>query len=431
MEAGRAIERGFVTRERTTLIASTHRVYAIDERTALGDKRAEEAALRQACEIGAKRALAFDMQAIADDAGSQISAALLGALAGSGALPFSRDLFERAIAAQASSAPSNLAAFAAAFGEATGESKISTRRVRRKSGRLRPSVMARLKQLSPGLSEEAFSLICTGVARLTEYQDDEYASEYLRILQPFRALERKRANSDDRLLREVARAAAVNMAYDDIIRVAELKVRSERFARIRREVGLGESQIAEITDFFHPRIEEIVDVLPASFGAALKNWTWARRLCDRLTQGGRTVRTTTVLGYLSLYFIASLKPLRRRSLRFKTETTGRTRWIETVLQLAARDYELAVEFTKCRGLVRGYGDTHARTAARFDVLARIPSTLLGEPNAAAILRGLREAALKDEGGVALARAVAALPATESARSPSDRLVPNGAEWDRR
>ncbi|HHR6446800.1 TPA: indolepyruvate oxidoreductase subunit beta family protein, partial [Providencia alcalifaciens] len=39
MEAGRAVQRGFVTTERTTLISSTHRVYSIAEKSAMGDGR--------------------------------------------------------------------------------------------------------------------------------------------------------------------------------------------------------------------------------------------------------------------------------------------------------------------------------------------------------------------------------------------------------
>ena len=422
MEAGRAINHRFVTSDRTTLIASTHRVYAIDERTALGDERADEAALKEACRTAARQTIAFDMQAVAGQTGSPISAALLGALAGSEALPFSRSLFEDVITQRAGSAAANLAAFTMAFKEAMGESASFVRPVRRKAGRLRPSVMARLKLLRPGLSEEAFAVICAGVARLTDYQDDKYAREYLKILQPFRALEHERGNGDDRLLCEIARVAALNMAYEDAIRVAELKIRSERFARIHRDVGLREPQIVEITDFFHPRIEEIADVLPSALGNAVKNWRWLRRLCDRFISGGRTVRTTTVLGYLSLYFVASLKPLRRRSLRFATETNELAKWIAAVLHVATKDYELAVEFAKCRSLPKGYGDTRERTTARFEMLAHLPLTLLGEPNAAAILRGLREAALKDEEGLAFAQALAALPTSgkHNSQSPGDR-----------
>ena len=39
LEAGRAIQRGFSTPYRTTLIASTNRVYSMDEKLALGDGR--------------------------------------------------------------------------------------------------------------------------------------------------------------------------------------------------------------------------------------------------------------------------------------------------------------------------------------------------------------------------------------------------------
>ena len=39
MEAGRAVQRGLVTSDRTTLVASTHRVYSIAEKSAMGDGR--------------------------------------------------------------------------------------------------------------------------------------------------------------------------------------------------------------------------------------------------------------------------------------------------------------------------------------------------------------------------------------------------------
>src|SRR5579885_3560055 len=41
-EAARAIQRGLVTRDRTTLIASSHRSYAISEKSAMGDGTADE-----------------------------------------------------------------------------------------------------------------------------------------------------------------------------------------------------------------------------------------------------------------------------------------------------------------------------------------------------------------------------------------------------
>src|SRR6266446_5564753 len=44
MEAARAVERGFITPERTLLIASTHRVFAMTEKIALADGREDAAA---------------------------------------------------------------------------------------------------------------------------------------------------------------------------------------------------------------------------------------------------------------------------------------------------------------------------------------------------------------------------------------------------
>ena len=97
MEAGRAVQRGLVTPDRTTLIASTHRVYSIAEKSALGDGRVDSAALLAHADAAAKRFIRFDMAAAAEQTGSVISAVLFGALAGTGVLPFSRAQFEATI----------------------------------------------------------------------------------------------------------------------------------------------------------------------------------------------------------------------------------------------------------------------------------------------------------------------------------------------
>src|SRR5262249_1445913 len=97
MEAARAVERGFVTPDKTLLIASTHRVFAMTEKIALADGRADAAALLSACREAARELRAFDMAALAEATGSVLSAVLFGALAGSNALPLSRPAFRAAI----------------------------------------------------------------------------------------------------------------------------------------------------------------------------------------------------------------------------------------------------------------------------------------------------------------------------------------------
>src|SRR5205807_4428357 len=81
MEAGRAVQRGLVTPDRTTLIASTHRVYAIAEKIALGDGRSDASNLLAHAEGAARRFIGFDMAQAAHESGSVISAVLFGALA--------------------------------------------------------------------------------------------------------------------------------------------------------------------------------------------------------------------------------------------------------------------------------------------------------------------------------------------------------------
>src|SRR5689334_3187735 len=81
MEMGRAIQRGLVTPDRTTLIASTHRVYSMTEKIALGDGRVDSDTLIESGRSAANRFIAADYARLAADSGSVISAALLGALA--------------------------------------------------------------------------------------------------------------------------------------------------------------------------------------------------------------------------------------------------------------------------------------------------------------------------------------------------------------
>ena len=120
MEAGRAMQRGFVTPDRTTLIASSHRAYAVQEKAAPGDGIADSGAVIAAARTSAKRFICLDLQAIAEAEGSVISASLFGALAASGALPFPRAAFEQTIRDSGKGVAASLGAFGAAHDAATG-----------------------------------------------------------------------------------------------------------------------------------------------------------------------------------------------------------------------------------------------------------------------------------------------------------------------
>ncbi len=123
METGRGIMRGFVTPDRTTLIGSTHRVFSIAEKTVPGDGIIGPDEVHAAAEVAAHKLILHDLEQVATDNGSVISASLFGALAGSGALPFPREAFEDAIRRSGKGVEASLKAFDAGFDVArTGRS---------------------------------------------------------------------------------------------------------------------------------------------------------------------------------------------------------------------------------------------------------------------------------------------------------------------
>jgi len=198
------------------------------------------------------------------------------------------------------------------------------------------------------------------------------------------------------------------MAYEDTIRVAELKIRPSRFERVRAEVRANDDQILEIAEFMHPRTQEIADTLPRPLGRFILDTGWVRRLIDRMTRKGRVVKTSSLRGFLLLYLVAAFKPLRPRSLRYQAENAHLEEWLATVQRVAATHYELAVEVAAVRNLVEGYGDTNERGRARFDTLMALLPVLSERPDGAAQLAALRKAANADDTGAALDAAIAAM-----------------------
>jgi indolepyruvate ferredoxin oxidoreductase beta subunit len=403
MEAGRAVQRGLVTPDRTTFIVSTNRVYAMTEKIALADGRVESEALMEGCRLAAKRLITGDMASLAEATGSVISAVLFGALAGSKALPMQRTAFEAAIHRGGVGVKESLAAFAAGFavaedGPPPAKAKDDT------AALISPSLASVLAEVS-AFPEPARTYVRAGIERLFDYQDADYAREYLARLAPVADGERQHGDGSGQLLAETARELALGMAYEDTVRVAELKIRRSRFERVREEVQLADGQILEIAEFFHPRVQEMADTMPERLGRWLLNSGWPRRLVERFTTKGVVLKTSTVRGFLMLYIVAALKPTRRRSLRFQAEQSFLADWLRKILSIAPGHYALAVEIAMTRTLVKGYSDTHERGKQRYETLMQMLPQILETPNPAATLAGLRKAALADDTGAALEGAI--------------------------
>jgi indolepyruvate ferredoxin oxidoreductase beta subunit len=407
MEAARAVERGFVTPEKTLLITSTHRVYAMSERIALADGRADAAALFAACRQAGRQLIAFDMASLADATGSVLSAVLFGAFAGAGVLPLPRTAFEAAIHRGQVGVKSSLAAFAAGFEAArAGEAAAPAPLAPPEGLKDAPlPVQELIRASAQDYGGEAGAVVAAAIGRLYDYQDADYARDFLSRLRPFQQLEQRHGDGSGRLCAEVARQLALAMTYEDTIRVAELKIRPSRFARVREEVQIEPGQILEIAEFFHPRVQEIADTLPAAAGHWLMRSPWARRFVERRLRKGRVIKTTSLSGFLLLYALTMLKPLRRRSLRYAGEQATLAAWLELVAAAAISDYALALEVARMRSLVKGYGETLERGRAKFDKLAAVLPRLRERDDAGKLLRDLIKAALADEEDQALDKAI--------------------------
>ncbi len=401
MEAGRAVQRGLVTSDRTTLIASTHRVYAIAEKIAMGDGRADARKLLAHAQAAAKRFIHFDMAEAAEQSGSVISAVLFGTLAGVGVLPFSRAQFEATVERGGVGVKPSLRAFANAFDRANAPADaLAPAQTPPPSTRLDalqprdPKVRALLDRIRAEFGVTAHPMLIEGVRRTIDYQDAAYAGLYLDRMARLSA---QPGATHARLIDETARYLALWMTYEDTIRVAALKTRASRFDRVRSEVGIQSDQLVSINEYMHPRLQEIIETIPGPFGRWLEGSGWARSLVERMTQKGRVIRTSSLPGFLMLYTLGGMRRWRRTTLRYQVENAAIEQWLLEIARAAAGNSDLAIEVAQCQRLVKGYSDTHERGVRNFKTVMAVVAHA-GTTLAPATLRELRDAALADEHG---------------------------------
>ena len=412
IEAGRAIQRGLVTPDRTTLIASSHRQYTFVEKSAMGEGRIDGDDMQRAIATAAKHFVCFDMQALAEKHGTVISATLFGALAGSAVLPFARTDFEAAIEGTGKAVENNLAAFAAAYELARStpvahdESAAAVAAL--PPANLAPRAAVLLQRLDAEFPEIVRANAMAGVRRLLDYQDSEYAALYLDRMAAIARVDQQASGNTWRLTDSVAKHLALWMSYEDTIRVADLKVRRQRFERCRAEAQAAPDEIVHVTEFMHPRIEELADTMPEWLAKFLLATPWLRRALGNTVLRERKIATTKLRGFLLLYAISGLRRFRRATSRYALEQRRITHWLMRIETIALDDYELAVEVALCQNLVKGYGDTHARGLRNFNtIIAKYIESPNNDPSAAHV-RELRDAALADDSGDALAAKLAAL-----------------------
>ena len=391
--------RGFVTPDRTTLIASAHRTHAVSEKIVPGDGQAPEAEVFAAMETAAKRLITADYQRAAVDAGSVISASLFGALAASDVLPFPRESFADVIRASGRGVDASLRAFSAgAAGDTPAPAEEAAaaeqgprgparmiagwRALEARRARL-PAPVRPMAAAGSGMSwtfrtwPTAPTISTAWIARW----------RWMRATSPFPSPPPSTSpapwlmttSSGSRTSRPAAPASTGCGARWGCARATSLTSPSSCIRGWRSSAACCRRAGA-----------------PGSRrGPRLARWI------DRRINKGRRVRTDGLFWFAMLYLLAATKRWRRGLFRHRVETAHIERWLNLALETARHDRALATEILACRRLIKGYSDTHSRRAAKFDkVLAALPM-LEGRADAADWLRRLREAALRDEKGEAL------------------------------
>ena len=409
LEAVRVVQSGMTSPDRTLLVTSTSRTLTTAEKMSLGDGRFDSALLFNVARKHSREVIAFDLAAAARDAGTVMSAAMFGASAASGALPFGRAACEAAIEGTDRAAEASRAGFARAYSE------LDAKRAHHDETPPKPEVaIPRVSEaIRATFPASAYEIVALGRDRVEAFQDGDYADLYIDRLKRVLAAERVAdpvGSKGFALTRETARFLALWMAFDDVVRVADLKCRASRFARVRREVAADSADIVRITDYLKPGLPEAAGLLPPRLAARLAAWERRRQARGKPPFAlALTLRADSVTGFLALRTLASMRWLRRRGARHADEQSGIERWLSAIVSAARLDWQLAHEIALSARLVKGYGATNERGKANLlHILAHLAATSSAE-NAmerARAIREARDAALADEGGNALDAALA-------------------------
>lgn len=393
VEAGRLIQNGFINPERTTLIASSHREYAVVEKMAMADGRYDGARITAAAEALAKKLVLSDLRALALQHGTIINTVMFGAMVGAGALPLSKAACEQAIRNTGKAVDPSLKGFAAGHALAAGllPSAMQSSPAESKA----PSSLARIKTLPATLQP----IVAEGIKQAHDYQDAAYADFYLDRVE---ALCRREADAGGgpagyRATQEAARYLALWMCYEDVIRVADLKTRRERLMAVRREVGAASDEPLRLTEYLKPGVEELCSMLPTALAGRVR-----AKLAGRQLSKGLHMRTDTVVGFAMLSLLRSLRRFRRRTSRYAAEQVLIERWLLLIQQAMPHSVELALELALCGNLVKGYGETSERGHRNLELILDDTERNITAPGLAARIAKARQAALSDPEGRALA-----------------------------
>lgn len=392
LEAGRAMERGFVTPDRTTLIGSTHRIYAIAEKSVPSDGRYDSDRIVAAARELAKRPILFDLNAFVIERRVSLNAVLLGMIAGCGVLPFAPEIFCNAVRAAGKAVDENLKGFELGLEAVREPPQPAAAPAKRRTAEASPLMARAQRDLPPAVH----AIAAEALPRLTHFQNAAYAERWIARVVDLAGAEQTAALAPGEVSVAAAKQLAVWMSFEDIIRVADVKTRSTRRAQVMHEIGARPGQVIQITEFLKPGVPEWADLLPPGLGRRLRGWAERRGTAANI---GLHIRSDTVFGFLLLFLLARLRWWRPRTLRFAEENADIDSWLAALRTALTRDPALAREIAELPRLRKGYGETRTRGVGKYERLMAglVTPWLAATPpgDATARLQSLRRQAMAD------------------------------------
>jgi len=253
--------------------------------------------------------------------------------------------------------------------------------------------------LPDGLPEGAGAIVSDGIHLLMDYQGASYARIYVERLNRFIG----KQGIDASTFCDIARLMASRMAYEDAIRIAQLKL-----AEYRDSGGTLTS-----TDINKFRFDELVDALPAIAAEpvlmVLDKIGWTRRRVSI------PFSTASRWGIRRLKVEAWLRRWRMFSIRYGEERAWIERWLHMINRALAKQPQAVDAIVETATMVQGFGDPYRQGLADWhaiiDGLAKPTfDGVLPLTDLAGAIAEARAAAMPDPRQASLKRAIAEIRA---------------------
>ena len=363
LEAARVLEKGYVNPDRTILITSSSRTYTNLEKSHLADGRFDKDKILKICDKMSKNFICLDLNSIAINHSTIVSATMFGALAGANIFPWNKEACED-IFQNNSFGRNSLEGFNFSYKQVLNNSKNYVKEEPVVKFKLEKELKSDDSFLSL-LPKDLVNFILLGKERCIDYQNDKYAQLYMmRIKKLISPLNMNNENIIP-IIENIVRRLSLWMTYEDIPRVSQLKIKPERFIEIKKEIKLQNNQILLIQDIFKPGINEIGAMLPRKIGS------WVIRNSKIISflpfvGKGMKINSLTVFGFLILKFLSLFRYIRTISLRYKEEQENIEKWLNRIIIALEKSINFAEGLADMPQILKGYGDTWDRGRVKYN-----------------------------------------------------------------